>query len=296
MNNNSCNEELLKTFLNYLEFEKKSSKHTVISYQNDLSRFVSHLGNRSVLDVNSKDIRGWISTLSEEGIASRSINRKIVAIRSFFYFLQREGKLQNNVARKVHSLKTKKRLPNFVEEEKMNILLDENIFANNFSGLRDRVVIELLYTTGVRRAELANLELGSVDFGEGSIKVFGKRSKERIVPMLPECASLLRKYIEERAKVAENNTFLIVTDKGAKVYDKFLYRIVHTYLGDVTTLKKRSPHVLRHTFATHLLNNGADINDIKELLGHASLAATQVYTHNSFEKLKKVYKQSHPRN
>ncbi|MCQ2605130.1 MAG: tyrosine-type recombinase/integrase [Bacteroidales bacterium] len=178
----------------------------------------------------------------------------------------------------------------------MNILLDENIFANNFSGLRDRVVIELLYTTGVRRAELANLELGSVDFGEGSIKVFGKRSKERIVPMLPECASLLRKYIEERAKVAENNTFLIVTDKGAKVYDKFLYRIVHTYLGDVTTLKKRSPHVLRHTFATHLLNNGADINDIKELLGHASLAATQVYTHNSFEKLKKVYKQSHPRN
>ncbi|MCQ2607373.1 MAG: tyrosine-type recombinase/integrase [Bacteroidales bacterium] len=296
MNNNSCNEELLQTFLNYLEFEKKSSKHTVISYQNDLSHFVRYLGEKSLLNVDAKDIRGWISTLSEEGIASRSINRKIVAIRSFFYFLQREGKLQNNVARKVHALKTKKRLPNFVEEEKMNILLDENIFAKDFSGLRDRVVIELLYTTGVRRAELLTLELSSIDFSEGTIKVFGKRSKERIIPMLPECSSLLKEYIQERGKIAKGNTCLIVTDKGSKAYDRFLYRIVHKYLGEVTTLNKRSPHVLRHTFATHLLNNGADINDIKELLGHASLAATQVYTHNSFEKLKKVYKQSHPRN
>lgn len=294
MNNNSQNEELLHSFLDYLEFEKKSSKHTVSSYQNDLTHFLSHIGDKPLANVETKDIRLWIGKLSEEGIAPRSINRKITAIRSFFYFLQKVGKLSQNIARKVHALKTKKRLPFFVEEEKMNILLDEKMFTNDFTGLRDKAVIELLYSTGIRRAELLNLEVPSVNFNEGSVKVFGKRKKERIVPLLPECAKVLQEYIVERNKIAQTES-LFITEKGTKAYANLIYRIVHTYLSKVTTLTKTSPHVLRHTFATHLLNNGADINDIKELLGHANLSATQIYTHNSFEKLKEVYKHSHPR-
>lgn len=295
MNNNSHNEELLCSFLNYLEFEKKSSKHTVTSYKNDLEHFLRHIGETPIAKIESKEIRLWVSRLSEEGIAPRSINRKITAVRSFFYFLQKVGELDQNVARKVHSLKTKKRLPFFVEEEKMNILLDENMFTEDFSGLRDKVVIELLYTTGIRRAELLSMEVSSIDFSEGTIKVFGKRRKERIIPLLPECVDLLRMYVEARSAVAQTNA-LIVTDKGESAYPNLVYRVVRRYLGTVSTIEKKSPHVLRHSFATHLLNNGADINDIKELLGHANLAATQIYTHNSFEKLKDVYKHSHPRN
>lgn len=295
MSNNSLNEELLQLFLNYLEFEKKSSKHTVISYKNDISQFLNCIGEVTIPEVTSKDVRYWISELSKEGIAPKSINRKITAIRSFFYYLQQQNRLSQNVARKVHSLKTKKRLPNFVEEEKMNILLDQNFFSEGFVGLRDKTIIELLYTTGIRRAELLGLTLQSIDFSDGSVKVFGKRSKERIVPLLPECIALLKTYIAERNKIADCDA-LFVTEKGKACYDKMIYRIVHNYLSSVTTIDKRSPHVLRHSFATHLLNDGADINDIKELLGHASLAATQIYTHNSFEKLREVYKQSHPRN
>ncbi|MCQ2960028.1 MAG: tyrosine-type recombinase/integrase [Bacteroidales bacterium] len=297
MSNNSHNEELLQSFLNYLDFEKKSSKHTVTSYKNDLLHFLKNIGEKPIAELTSKDIRLWISKLSEEGTAPRSINRKITAVRSFFYFLQKVGKLNQNVARKVHSLKAKKRLPFFVEDEKMNILLNENMFTKDFSGLRDKVIIELLYTTGIRRAELLGLEIQSVNLAEGNVKVFGKRSKERIIPLLPESLALLKEYIAERNKVVETSTTrLIVTDKGEEAYENFVYRTVRKYLGEVTTIDKKSPHVLRHSFATHLLNNGADINDIKELLGHANLAATQVYTHNSFEKLKEVYKHSHPRN
>ena len=295
MSNNSQNEELLHSFLTYLEFEKKGSKYTVLSYKNDILHFFKHIGDVNLSDVTSRDVRAWVSVLSEEGIAPRSINRKLTAVRSFFYFLQRQGKLTQNVARKVHTLKAKKRLPFFVEEEKMTTLLDKIEFANDFAGLRDKVVIELLYTTGIRRSELLGLTLKSIDWAESSLKVLGKRKKERIIPLLPECASLIKEYLQEREKISQCD-FLIETDTGEKPYANLIYRIVHKYLGEVTTIDKKSPHVLRHSFATHLLNNGADINDIKELLGHASLAATQIYTHNSFEKLKKVYKQAHPRN
>lgn len=295
MSNNSQNEELLHSFLTYLEFEKKGSKYTVLSYKNDISHFFKHIGDVNLSDVTSRDVRAWVSVLSEEGIAPRSINRKLTAVRSFFYFLQRQGKLTQNVARKVHTLKAKKRLPFFVEEEKMTTLLDKIEFANDFAGLRDKVVIELLYTTGIRRSELLGLTPKSIDWAESSLKVLGKRKKERIIPLLPECASLIKEYLQEREKISQCD-FLIETDTGEKPYANLIYRIVHKYLGEVTTIDKKSPHVLRHSFATHLLNNGADINDIKELLGHASLAATQIYTHNSFEKLKKVYKQAHPRN
>lgn len=295
MSNNSQNEELLHSFLTYLEFEKKGSKYTVLSYKNDISHFFKHIGDVNLSNVTSRDVRAWVSVLSEEGIAPRSINRKLTAVRSFFYFLQRQGKLTQNVARKVHTLKAKKRLPFFVEEEKMTTLLDKIEFANDFAGLRDKVVIELLYTTGIRRSELLGLTLKSIDWAESSLKVLGKRKKERIIPLLPECASLIKEYLQEREKISQCD-FLIETDTGEKPYANLIYRIVHKYLGEVTTIDKKSPHVLRHSFATHLLNNGADINDIKELLGHTTLAATQIYTHNSFEKLKKVYKQAHPRN
>ncbi|MBO4777409.1 MAG: tyrosine-type recombinase/integrase [Bacteroidales bacterium] len=295
MSNNSQNEELLHSFLTYLEFEKKGSKYTVLSYKNDISHFFKHIGDVNLSDVTSRDVRAWVSVLSEEGIAPRSINRKLTAVRSFFYFLQRQGKLNQNVARKVHTLKAKKRLPFFVEEEKMTTLLDKIEFANDFAGLRDKVVIELLYTTGIRRSELLGLTPKSIDWAESSLKVLGKRKKERIIPLLPECASLIKEYLQEREKISQCD-FLIETDTGEKPYANLIYRIVHKYLGEVTTIDKKSPHVLRHSFATHLLNNGADINDIKELLGHANLSATQIYTHNSFEKLKKVYKQAHPRN
>lgn len=295
MSNNSQNEELLHSFLTYLEFEKKGSKYTVLSYKNDILHFFKHIDDVNLSDVTSRDVRAWVSVLSEEGIAPRSINRKLTAVRSFFYFLQRQGKLTQNVARKVHTLKAKKRLPFFVEEEKMTTLLDKIEFANDFAGLRDKVVIELLYTTGIRRSELLGLTLKSIDWAESSLKVLGKRKKERIIPLLPECASLIKEYLHEREKISQCD-FLIETDTGEKPYANLIYRIVHKYLGEVTTIDKKSPHVLRHSFATHLLNNGADINDIKELLGHTTLAATQIYTHNSFEKLKKVYKQAHPRN
>ena len=295
MSNNSQNEELLHSFLTYLEFEKKGSKYTVLSYKNDISHFFKHIGDVNLSDVTSRDVRAWVSVLSEEGIAPRSINRKLTAVRSFFYFLQRQGKLNQNVARKVHSLKAKKRLPFFVEEEKMTTLLDKIEFTKDFVGLRDKVVIELLYTTGIRRSELLGLTTKSIDWAESSLKVLGKRKKERIIPLLPECASLIKEYLQEREKISQCD-FLIETDTGEKPYANLIYRIVHKYLGEVTTIDKKSPHVLRHSFATHLLNNGADINDIKELLGHANLSATQIYTHNSFEKLKKVYQQAHPRN
>lgn len=295
MSNNSQNEELLHSFLTYLEFEKKGSKYTVLSYKNDILHFFKHIGDVNLSDVTSRDVRAWVSVLSEEGIAPRSINRKLTAVRSFFYFLQRQGKLTQNVARKVHTLKAKKRLPFFVEEEKMTTLLDKIEFANDFAGLRDKVVIELLYTTGIRRSELLGLTPKSIDWAESSLKVLGKRKKERIIPLLPECASLIKEYLQEREKISQCD-FLIETDTGEKPYANLIYRIVHKYLGEVTTIDKKSPHVLRHSFATHLLNNGADINDIKELLGHANLSATQIYTHNSFEKLKKVYQQAHPRN
>jgi len=295
MSNNSQNEELLHSFLTYLEFEKKGSKYTVLSYKNDISHFFKHIGDVNLSDVTSRDVRAWVSVLSEEGIAPRSINRKLTAVRSFFYFLQRQGKLNQNVARKVHTLKAKKRLPFFVEEEKMTTLLDKIEFTKDFAGLRDKVVIELLYTTGIRRSELLGLTTKSIDWAESSLKVLGKRKKERIIPLLPECASLIKEYLQEREKISQCD-FLIETDTGEKPYANLIYRIVHKYLGEVTTIDKKSPHVLRHSFATHLLNNGADINDIKELLGHANLSATQIYTHNSFEKLKKVYQQAHPRN
>jgi len=296
MNNNSHNKELLQSFLNYLEFEKRSSKHTVSSYKTDLLQFLTSISTIKIEEISDKSIRLWIAELSEDKISPKSINRKITAIHSFYNFLQKINIVIENPAQKIRALKTKKRLPTFVEQKNINNLLDNIEFENNFVGLRDRFIIVLLYTTGIRRAELINLSLQSFDFSNTTIKVLGKRNKERLVPIVAECTELAKRYILERNKITQSHNYLIITESGAKAYDNLIYRIVKKYISQVSTIEKKSPHVLRHSFATHLLNNGADLNDIKELLGHSNLSATQIYTHNSFEKLKDIYKQSHPRN
>ncbi|HOS84013.1 MAG TPA: tyrosine-type recombinase/integrase [Bacteroidales bacterium] len=296
MSNNSLHRELLLKYLNYLEFEKRSSKHTVVSYSNDILNFLQSVEPIDIDKIQDSHIRVWIVSLSENNHSPRSINRKITAVRSFFVYLQKFDIIQKNPAAKIHALKTKKRLPLFIEKKNMSNLFNEVVFEDNFVGLRDKLILDLLYSTGMRRAELVSLQISSFDFGNKTVKILGKRNKERIVPIVPELISCIQKYLQERAKIAQSNTYVILTEKGAPAYEQMIYRIVKKYLGQVTTLDKKSPHILRHTCATHLLNNGADLHDIKELLGHANLSATQIYTHNSFEKLKDIYKQSHPRN
>jgi integrase/recombinase XerC len=232
----------------------------------------------------------------ESGNSSRTVNRKISALKSYFRYLMREGHIQVNPLNKVLSPKTEKKLPVFIREAQMDQLLDEVNFGDDMPGLRNRMIIETFYNTGIRRAELINLRLRDIDFGSRVFRVTGKRNKERIVPMSENFAALVQGYIEKRnATFPGNEESLFLTIAGKKIYPRLVYRIVTSFLSLVTTSEKKSPHVLRHTFATHMLNKGADLNAIKELLGHASLSATEVYTHNTFEKLKSVYKQAHPR-
>jgi integrase/recombinase XerC len=297
MNNNSFHKELLNKYLNYLEFEKRSSKHTVASYKRDiLDFFETTQDSKNIENILDSDIRFWIVKLSEKEVTARSINRKITAVRSFFEYLLKFGYVSKNPAVKIHALKTKKRLPIFVEKQSMSNLFELVTFEEGFVGLRDKIILDLLYSTGMRRAELLTLQTSSFNYGNKTVKILGKRNKERIVPLVPELIKSIQVYLQERAKIAQSHESFIITDKGAKAYEQLIYRVVKKYLGQITTLEKKSPHVLRHTCATHLLNNGADLHDIKELLGHANLSATQIYTHNSFEKLKDIYKQSHPRN
>lgn len=232
--------------------------------------------------------------LMESGVSPRSVNRKLSSVKSFFRYLQREG-LSDNPAATVRGPRTGKPLPAFVREEEINRLLDEHDFGEGFSGMRNRMIVEMLYGTGMRRAELIALRDEDVRLEEGVIRVTGKRNKQRQVPLFPELTASLREYLAVRAERFPEAEWLLVTDHGKQLYPSFVYRVVRKYLGLVTSLEKRSPHVLRHTFATHLLNRGADLNAIKEILGHANLTATQIYTHSTFEQLKKVYKQAHPR-
>ena len=294
----------IPNFLQYLQFEKRYSQHTVKSYKTDLEQFYSFLSDtydlKSVQQVTHSIIRSWIVKLLEQDISARSINRKIATLKTYFKFLIREGKIKKNPVNKVASLKNSKKLPEFVDQESIHILFDQIEFENSFEGLRDRLVLELLYATGIRRSEIIGLTNQAVDEKNCTIKVLGKRNKERLIPYNSPLNDLIKIYKENRDNSIEVNTTdangpLLVTNKGKIFYPKLVYRIVNKYLSMITTLNKRSPHILRHTFATHLLNNGADINAIKELLGHANLAATQVYTHNTIDKLKDVYKQAHPR-
>lgn len=290
----------IERFTRYLQFEKRFSAHTVTAYQQDLNQFSDFLVplELSIPVVTHQHVRSWIVELMDQGYEAKTISRKISSLRSFYKFLQREELIGNNPMTHVRAPKIPKRLPVVVTEQKMDLLLDDElIFANNFEGLRNRLIIELLYGTGMRLSELVNLKDYDINTYEQSVKVLGKRNKERIIPINHSLAHLIDEY--KRQKLIQNfdnkASALIVTNTGKDAYPKFIYRIVKSSLAHISTHDKKSPHILRHTFATSLLNRGADLNAIKELLGHSSLAATQVYTHNSVEKLKSIYKQAHPK-
>lgn len=290
-----------ESFLQYLKIEKRYSSHTVRSYLNDLDQFSNYLlsigQNNDPLIVTSHDIRSWIVSLMEGGYSAVSVHRKISCLRVFYKYLRKEGHIKTDPLEKVVLPKRKKQLPLFVEEDSMVKLFDKSVKCENFGEVRDRTILEMLYLTGMRRSELIGLRDSDIDLENGLVKVTGKRNKQRIIPLLDTLVKDLKVYMTVRdASVAvAGERMFFITDKGNKLYDKYVYNIVHKYLSMVTTIDRKSPHILRHTFATHMLNHGADLNSIKELLGHANLSATQIYTHNTFEKLRKVYKQAHPR-
>ncbi len=290
---------LLHKYHSYLANEKRFSTHTVKNYLSDLKQYKNFLRTEyeenCIEKSNYQQVRSWIVYLIEKKISARSVNRKLSSLKSYFKFAKRENIISHNPIAKVVAPKTSKKLPVFVEPKNMNFLLNSNLFETTYKGIRDRVIVELFYSTGIRLSELINLK--ETDITSEKIKVLGKRNKERIIPITNILAQLLSEYLvsKKEQKIINKENYLFVTDKGEKMYEKFVYRIVNNYLSLVTSISKTSPHVLRHTFATHMLNNGADLNSIKELLGHANLSATQVYTHNSIEKLKNTYKQAHPR-
>ena len=289
----------IQSFLQYIRFEKRFSPNTVLAYQNDLEQFFDYAsttyGISDPAEVQHGVIRSWIVALMEEEISTRSINRKLTSLKTYFKFLLRKQQISHNPMLKVQAPKTSKRLPVFVDQQKMELLFNDVDFGEGFIGLRDRLMLELLYVTGMRLAELIGIKDADVDLFAAQVKVLGKRNKERIIPFSTKLKELIQIYLKARKHEFQDSLTLLVTDKGKPLYPKMVYRIVTQRLGEVTTLEKRSPHVLRHTFATHMLNNGADINSVKEILGHANLSATQVYTHNTIEKLKEVYKLAHPR-
>ncbi len=289
-------------FINYLKFEKRYSPHTTTAYKKDLNQFDSFLRSEyevdEVNDISYQMVRSWIVELMEQEISARSVNRKLSALKSYFKYLTKEELIDVNPMPRIQSPKTSKKLPVFVDSESMEALFSDELFSDDFEGIRDRLILEMFYMTGVRLSELINLKDSDIDFYQQNIKVLGKRNKERLIPIPKGLIDSIKKYLEIRNKsieVIEQNDYFYVTIKGKKLYEKLAYRIVNLYLGKVSTLQKKSPHVLRHTFATHMLNNGADLNAIKEILGHSNLAATQIYTHNTIEKLKNIYKQAHPR-
>lgn len=292
---------LINGFLTYLQHEKRYSPHTILAYRKDLSQFEAFLAKDFEIDViavKSTHVRSFIVSLSDQQVSENAIGRKISTLRSFYKYLLSEQQLTANPMLLIRAPKVPRRLPVFIEEARMDQLLDhDDIFNETFSSQRDKIVLEILFGTGIRLAELLLLKETDVNFYESTIKVLGKRNKERIVPMHQILVSQLKKYIALKNLQLFNNknTTLIVTNTGANAYPKLIYRIVNHYLTFISTQDKKSPHVLRHSFASSLLNKGADLNAIKELLGHASLAATQVYTHNSVERLKTIYKQAHPK-
>ncbi|HET8861081.1 tyrosine-type recombinase/integrase [Marivirga sp.] len=292
---------MLNTFLKYLEFEKRYSKHTLISYQNDLNQFILFLENQyqlqDLLKAEHRHIRAWIVALMQEKIKPKSINRKIISLRAFYKFAISREAVNQNPTQKIKALKTSKDLPQFVQEKEMDTLLSLIEFPDDFEGSRDSLIMELLYGTGIRLSELIGLKYSDFNFQSKTIRVLGKGNKERIIPFHNQILSRLNTYISHKNKVfsSNENTALIVSNSGNEAYPMMINRITKKYLNQVTTISKTSPHVLRHTFATHLLNKGADLNAVKDLLGHSSLAATQVYTHNSLDKLKKVFDQAHPK-
>lgn len=294
-------EQHQQLFLDQLRFQKRYSAHTIIAYDNDLTTFAQFLQTEypdtPVDKIKTTYIRTWLASMKEAELGSRSLNRKISSLRSFFKYLLKKDLVKSNPVATIISPKMPKRLPQFVEEKDTHNLFSNVIFSQGFKGFTEKIVLQILYYTGMRKAELIGLHEHSVDRTNSNIKVLGKGNKERIIPISHILANEIMHYIEEKRKLwgKLENTTLIISDKGKRLDPKQVYNIANKYLNEVTTIEKKSPHILRHSFATHLMNNGADLNAVKELLGHSSLAATQVYTHNSIEKLKNVYKKAHPK-
>lgn len=292
---------MTESFLKYLRFEKRLSLNTLKAYQTDLGQFSDFLEttypDQLVQFADYPTIRSWIIHLVESGIEPLSINRKIACLRSFFKFLLKQDIIKNDPMSKIGILKARKNLPAFVKESDMAYLLDQVHFNNNIDGQRDKLILDLFYATGIRLSELITLKENQIDLRSRVIKVLGKRNKERVIPFSKNLVNNIREYIVERDKEIpkKDHGYLFVTRNGSPCYPMLVYRTVKKYLSLHTSAEKLSPHVLRHTYATHLLNKGAEINAVKDLLGHSSLAATQVYTHNSIDKLKKVFDQAHPK-
>lgn len=289
-----------ESFINYLKYEKRYSHLTAIAYKKDLDQFeefyVKTIGDFNVEGINDKIARMWVVELMDKGISARTVNKKISALKSFYKYLLRFEVVKENNLDNVIVPKVRKKLPQFVEEKNLDHLLDDGYFGKDFEALRDKLILSLLYGTGIRLSELMHLKDADIHTSEFLIKVLGKRNKERIVPYPRSLNQLIEEYKSERNRLFGSPTeCLLLTEKGKPVYEKLIYRVVNKYLSMVTTLDKKSPHVLRHSFATHMLNRGADLNAVKEMLGHANLSATQIYTHTSLEKIRKVYRQAHPR-
>lgn len=291
----------LNAFLDYLLLEKKYSKLTIHAYQKDIVEFSGFIGleygNNSIDTVNYSQIRSWIVSLVEKGISNRSINRKVSALNSYYKFLLKTENIQINPLAKHKALKTSKKIQVPFSETEIATVLDDINYDNDFEGVRNKLIIELFYSTGIRRMELIELKLKDIDFSNKTLKVLGKRNKERYVPLLNMVMESLKVYLGFRNQLEHitDKEVLFLTKNGVKIYETLVYRIINEYFSLASSKVKKSPHILRHSFATHLLNQGADLNAVKELLGHSSLAATQVYTHNSIAELKKVYLNTHPR-
>ena len=289
-----------ESFINYLKYEKRYSQLTAVAYKKDLDQFeeffVKTIGDFNVEGINDRIAREWVIELMDSGLSARTVNKKISALKSFYKYLLRLELVSENKLINVTLPKVRKKLPQFVEEKNLDHLLDDGFFKSDFEGLRDKLIISLLYGTGIRLAELMHLKDADIYYTEFLIKVLGKRNKERIVPYPRSLNPLIDQYKTERTRLFGTDVkCLFLTASGDNVYEKLIYRTVNKYLTFVTTISQRSPHILRHTFATHLLNRGADLNAVKEMLGHSNLSATQIYTHTSMDKIQKVYRQAHPR-
>lgn len=295
----------IASFLDYLKFEKRYSAHTVRAYHDDLRQFCDYLimelsmPESDLSQISAAFIRSWLASLKDQGQTAKSITRKISTLKSFYKFQIKKGFIEHTPMNQVTAPRISKRLPVFIEEKNIPKLLDGEKFARDWKGITDKLLLDIFYNTGMRLSELVNLKENHINASNNTLKVLGKGNKERIIPISPALAAAIAQYSSNKKKQFEqyDTTYLLVNEKGRKLYPKYVYRVVTWYMenNEVTTQDKKSPHVLRHTFATHLTNHGADLNSVKELLGHSSLAATQVYTHNTIEKLKEVYKKAHPK-
>lgn len=290
---------LITSFLEYLSLEKKYSVHTIKAYKRDLISFqnfcIESYQQEKISHIHYSQIRSWIVDLVENKVSNRSVNRKISSLKSFYKYLQKIKIIQNNPLSSHKALKTSKKIQVPFSIKEVNEVLSNIVIEDSFETSRNKLIVALFYSTGMRRTELIQLKMNSINFSEKQLKVIGKRNKERLLPLLPSVLKSMHNYIKQRDLIDSSEDYLFLTSKGNKLYETLVYRIINNYFSNVSSKLKKSPHILRHSFASHMLNEGADLNSVKELLGHSSLASTQVYTHNSLEQLKKVYKQAHPR-